>query len=396
MRRVILSLMLLLFVSTVNAAEPLPGTKPLTRDGDLAAQMVEGIDKYLMRELAASVERRKDIWKPDFSSVEAYTKSVEPNRQRLRKILGVVDERVPFTDLEYVGGPKTPSLVAQADTYKVYAVRWPVLPGVDAEGLLLEPNEKPNVGVVAIPDAAWTPEMAVGLAPGVPEEAQFARRLVECGARVLVPTLINRDNTWSGNPKLGRMTNQPHREFLYRMAYEMGRHPIGFEVQKVLAGVDWLSRSGASDFGVYGYGEGGRIALYAGALDDRIQGTAVSGAFGPREEMWKEPIDRNVWGLLREFGDADLAAGLFYPAPPGTDGPAFALAICSSRTRWSLSGTARRRRVTVASAVRPPDASFSTVSSGTRPSILVRSSWSRVRRSTLYTPLKGWTTSRCT
>src|SRR5579871_6382120 len=85
-------------------AEPLPETKPLTREGDLAAQMVEGIDKYLMRELAASVEKRKQFWKPDFSSPEAYVKSVQPNRERLKKILGVVDARVPFKELEYVGG----------------------------------------------------------------------------------------------------------------------------------------------------------------------------------------------------------------------------------------------------------------------------------------------------
>src|ERR1700722_18889754 len=50
---------------TVEAGEPLPDTKPLTDEGDLAAKMVEGIDKYLLRELAASVEKRKAYWKPD-------------------------------------------------------------------------------------------------------------------------------------------------------------------------------------------------------------------------------------------------------------------------------------------------------------------------------------------
>ena len=182
------------------AAEPLPDTKPLTEQGDLAAKMVEGIDKYLMREIAASVENRKQYWKVDFSSPEAYLKSVQPNRDRLKKILGVVDERVPFTDLEYVGGPKTPSLVAETDDYKVFAVRWPVLPGVDGEGLLLEPKGKVRACVVAVPDADWTPEMLVGLAAGVPEKAQFARRLAENGCRVLVPTLIDRKDDWSGNP----------------------------------------------------------------------------------------------------------------------------------------------------------------------------------------------------
>jgi dienelactone hydrolase len=305
LRRILLALGLLL---SSLAAEPLPDTKPLTEEGDLAAKMVAGIDKYLMRELAASMKKRNQYWKPDFSSAEAYSKSVRPNRERLKRILGVVDERVPFTDVEYFGGPKTPSLVAETDLYKIHAIRWPVLAGVDGEGLLLEPKGKIVANVIALPDADWTPEMLVGLTPGVPKESQFARRLAENRCRVIVPVLIDRKDTWSGNPQLGRMTNQPHREFIYRMAYEMGRHVIGYEVQKVLAAVDWFSREkGHPPVGVFGYGEGGLLALCSAAVDSRIAASVVSGYFGPREAMWQEPIYRNSWGLLREFGDAELA-----------------------------------------------------------------------------------------
>ncbi|HZY87308.1 MAG TPA: hypothetical protein VFE78_20905, partial [Gemmataceae bacterium] len=206
----------LLAVGATARAEPLSDTKPLTREGDLAAQMVEGIDKYLMRELAASVKKRAAFWKPDYSSAEAYAKSVQPNRERLKTILGVVDRRVSPVEMEYVVPVGGPALVAETPAYKVHAVRWTVLPGVDGEGLLLEPKGKAAACVVALPDADWTPEMLVGLAPGVPKEAQFARRLAENGCRVLVPVLIDRKDTWSGNPQLGRMTNQPHREFVYR------------------------------------------------------------------------------------------------------------------------------------------------------------------------------------
>jgi hypothetical protein len=57
-----------------------------------------------------------------------------------------------------------------------------------------------------------------------------------------------------------------------------------------------------------GYGEGGLIALYSAALDPRVQATLVSGYFQGRTELWKEPIYRGLWGLLREFGDAELAS----------------------------------------------------------------------------------------
>src|SRR5205085_4796210 len=32
-----------------------------------------------------------------------------------------------------------------------------------------------------------------------------------------------------------------------------------------------------------------------------------AGYFGPRERIWEQPIDRNVFGVLTEFGDAELA-----------------------------------------------------------------------------------------
>jgi dienelactone hydrolase len=78
----------------------------------------------------------------------------------------------------------------------------------------------------------------------------------------------------------------------------------------VLAGVDWFTKEGGADakVGVFGYGEGGMLALYAAALDPRIGACGVSGFFGSRQKAWNEPIDRNVFGLLEQFGAAELAA----------------------------------------------------------------------------------------
>ena len=71
-------------------AQTLPGTKPLTIKGDLALQMVEGIDRFVMRETEASIGRRESRWSRDFSSPEAYVQSVAPNRERFRKFAGIV------------------------------------------------------------------------------------------------------------------------------------------------------------------------------------------------------------------------------------------------------------------------------------------------------------------
>ena len=183
--------------------------------------------------------------------------------------------------------------------------------------------------MIAIPDADQTPEMLVGLVPGTVAESQFARRLAENGCRVLVPMLISRGT------EHGKLSN---REFLYRSAYELGRHVIGYEVQKVLAGVDWFSKQHDAGcrrqaIGVIGWGEGGMLALYAGALDRRIAAVCTSGYFDSRQNVWQEPLDRNVFGLLEQFGDAELASmiaprrlvveaarGPECVVPPGTGG----------------------------------------------------------------------------
>ena len=62
----------------------LPGTQPLTWDGDLAERMMDGAHKYVERIIAESVEARRKYWKRDLSSRAAYEKSVEPNRDRFR------------------------------------------------------------------------------------------------------------------------------------------------------------------------------------------------------------------------------------------------------------------------------------------------------------------------
>jgi dienelactone hydrolase len=291
---------------------PLAGTQMLTMEGDIASQLVGGVDRFLLREIDRSVERRTAHWRRDLSSPAAYDKSVEPNRKRLAHILGIRDARVPFDAPELTGTTVRPALVARGARYEVFTVRWPAFGNVYGEGLLVVPTDrKPIAHVVAIPDADHTPEQICGLVEGVPQESQFARRLADNGCRVLVPTLIDRRLE-----KRNGRANLTSREFLYRSAFELGRHLVGYEVQKVLAGVDWFAKEGGADakIGVFGFGEGGMLALYAAALDVRVDACGVSGYFGSRQRIWNEPIDRNVFGLLDQFGDAELAT-LVAPRP---------------------------------------------------------------------------------
>jgi dienelactone hydrolase len=330
---------LLVFVSLVSLTTPrlyaeespvLPGTKPLAATGDLSAAMRAGIDRFINREAERLTKERGRFWKRDLSSREAYSGSITSNRERLRRMIGLVDACKHFTALELIATTAAPALVTETEAFRVFAVRWPVLDGVHGEGLFLQPKGEMKGCVVALPDADQAPEQLAGLAPGLPAEAQIARRLAAAGCQVVVPALVDRRCELSGRPDVW-MTNQPHREWIYRPAFELGRHVIGYEVQKVLALVNWFveSRGDASlKVGVAGYGEGGLTALYAAAVDPRIDAVLVSGYFDRREELWREPIYRNVFGLLREFGDAEIA-GLIAPRPlvieyspcPAVNGP---------------------------------------------------------------------------
>ena len=303
------------------APDTLPGTTPLTMTGDLAAQMVEGIRNHLLRATAASLDSRPGLGNRNFRSAQDYNESIAPEREQFRKMIGAVDRRVPEPGLQVLAATPAFPEIARTSRFKAYAVRWEVCDSttgdystLEGEGLLLEPLATPLARVVAVPDADCSPEALAGLAPGVPPAAQFARRLAENGCQVIVPVLIDRSDDWSGIAGI-TMTNQPHREWIYRMAFEVGRHIIGFEVQKILAAVDWFEgqdKAHPLPVGVFGYGEGGLLAFYAAALDPRIRAAVVSGYFHSRQELWTEPIYRDLWGILLRFGDAEIA-GMIAP-----------------------------------------------------------------------------------
>lgn len=283
-----LVLLLLVSVSLGHAASTnlLDGTQPLTPNPDFSATMVAGIDKYLLRQIEASKTTR------------------HPDRERLRTILGAIDPRLPIKALELVGDTSDQALLAENANGRIYRVRWPVLEGVHGEGILIQPKTKPLARVVYIPDADTLPEFMAGIQKGHPDFS-----LINSGCEIVIPTLISRDSSFSGSERFDVKTNIPHREWIYRQAFELGRHIIGYEVQKILSLVDlFTSEPDKTPVLVAGLGEGGMLALYAGALDTRIDSTYVWGYFGPREGLWDEPIYRNVFGLLKDFGDAEVAS----------------------------------------------------------------------------------------
>ncbi|MDQ3621868.1 MAG: dienelactone hydrolase family protein [Verrucomicrobiota bacterium] len=296
------------------------GTQPLVQTGDLSAAMVEGIGRWLDHETGRIATERARTWRA--AAGGGWEQFTAERRAQLRNVLGAIDTRVTGAVEEILeAGAK--QAAATDSGYSVHRVRWPVFAGVAGEGLLLVPADEPRAAIIVVPDA-----------DELPEHSEIARRLAREGCLVLVPVLVDRRDTWSGNESLQRFTNQPHREWIYRQGFELGRTLISYEVQKIMAAIDALIlpasklRVPSSAIGIFGYGEGGLLALHCAALDGRIRAALVSGYFGPRERLFEEPIYRNVFGLLRDFGDAELAALIAprrliveYSRVPAIEGP---------------------------------------------------------------------------
>ena len=282
-------------LSKVVEGHSLPGTEFLQAGGDLSLTMIEGVDRFLDGELQKAVEE------PEKASA-----------QELSRILGLIRDRNPKDNGFEPAGPKW-GPIGQGRNYEVRDVRWKSAGGIQAEGLLFEPkNGRPLVDVIALPDADQDPEELGAIEPyrNTHQTHPFAAEMALAGCRVLVPALVRRSE----------YQGMPMREWLHRVSWELGRTLAGYEVHKVLAAIDCFKgrspgRTGESTSGkviVAGWGEGGRLALYASALDQRIDGALVSGYFGPRGQVWDEPADRTVFGLLRAHSDAAIA-GLIHP-----------------------------------------------------------------------------------
>ena len=144
-------------LAIVRGAEPLPGTAPLESAGDLSLEVVNRVDLWFLSQTA---RRQEELAK----GLPRTPEDRQQKRERLKRILGLTkDPRVADPEGEFVGSLRIPFVVAESDRVRVLALRWPVLEGVEGEGLLLEPLRGAVANVIALPDADQAPDHA---APG--------------------------------------------------------------------------------------------------------------------------------------------------------------------------------------------------------------------------------------
>lgn len=279
----------------------LAGTKPLEwPESDLSGRLMIGAHKF--------VESRIQVANKNRRSMKFDKEKCTELRTELQTLLGVVEQRVK-PRLERFGDETNPALVVESETLCVYQVRWPVFANVFGEGLLVQQKQKPVGICIVVPDADQSPEQLLGLTDGLNPSAQVANRLAANGFDMLIPAIIDRDKIQTDDKRTKRaeLTN---REWTYRQAFHMGRHVIGYDLQRVFGAVDWLATHNDDHrpIGIVGYGEGGLIAMHAAAIDERIDATLISGYFNSSDASWSEPIYRNVWQRSHSLGNAEVAS----------------------------------------------------------------------------------------
>ena len=105
----------------------------------LRQQLFEAYDAWLIRQCRQRYDERAGRWQRDYSSQEAYSRSVAPNRDRLLAMIGGWPwERGPL-------GAKYRGQIAATDTYTASRVFYTSFDDVRVDAILIRPHGEGTV-----------------------------------------------------------------------------------------------------------------------------------------------------------------------------------------------------------------------------------------------------------
>jgi dienelactone hydrolase len=280
------------------------------------------VETYLRDEILDYPTRSAAYWHRDYASVDAYQRSVAPNRERLRDTLGVFEgdgsALSPALDLWY-----------ENERFTAWWLTFDLLGGRTAAPGPAAPPPLRGRAILALPKGRTTPAPLVIAQHGVnsaPEDVfgvrdaagmyfGYGRKLAEEGFAVVAPMNVS---------------TSPARRRLERLCALLGYTLWGLEIHRTSRLLDYLETRPEVDVkrtAMYGLSLGGASTLFTTPLEPRIGAGVVSAFFNhrvnklivddPRYECFLSIPEAEPWwmkGWLREFTDSDLVS-LICPRP---------------------------------------------------------------------------------
>jgi dienelactone hydrolase len=316
------------------AAIEQPAGPPLVETVDPEAgdarrrEVYTSYEAFLRGRLAALERARPSLWQRNYGSIEAYLRSVEPMRQRLKEMLGFWIEPEQRPQLRTWGH----ETLLETDELTATRFSLEVMPGLQSYAVELVPKAPgPHPGLLVQHGYAGTPELACGLTPKANDEDYSYRsigvRAVRWGFHVVAvhhPTGYGTLNDWVDRPLPGyeQFPMQYGKNRLHRMAIMAGGTLFGLDMMASSRGIDLLlERAGVAPgrVGVYGLSQGGESALFLPALDTRVQASVSSAYFNTRflkligphratSYLDSPEEDKFFSEVIRCFSDCDLVS----------------------------------------------------------------------------------------
>jgi len=302
-----------LLTSRINPAmaeEPRSSDNLKQSEEDRTDAYAAQLEAYLRHWLVEEYPRRAaKTWNRDYSSMKAFSKSVEPNRRRWEKVIKP-PALTPTGELKRQGHPPLADLDAE----------WLTLPlgGLTAEGLLAVPPgataEKPVPLVIAQHGLGSYPERVFGLLDDGDHYHSYGLELFKAGFAVLAPMDLRSAERVNRIERLCRLadTSLPGLE-LVRM-------------QRLLDQVLKDPRIDEQRVGMWGVSRGGQVTMFWMPLEPRIKVGVVCAWFNHRPKKMAVPDSRYSCfletreehafhdGWLTEFTDSDVVS-LICPRP---------------------------------------------------------------------------------
>ena len=271
-------------------------------------EYADSLEAYLRTSLVEDYDRRAGkVWKRDYSGIDAFLASVEPNRRRWRALLNPPEL------------PPTGPLTKRAhEPLSDLGGEWLTLPlgPLSAEALLVVPASAtgPVPLVVAQHGIGSFPERVFGVLDDGGAYHSYARELVAAGFAVLAPFNLRSVERRNRIERLCRLadTTLPGIEFA--------------RLRRLLDAVLADPRIDGNRVGMWGVSLGGMATMFWMPLEPRIRAGVVCAWFNhrrnkmvipdPRYSCFLETTEEHAFfrGWLTEFTDHD-AVSLICPRP---------------------------------------------------------------------------------